>query len=214
MVRPPATSNWDNWQVGDIWERDGTRKDRGYAIDLVPFWVLAGRLAKYDEWWHHSRRVREDSSCAHRIAADYIWRGPHARRAIETLLHRAAAEDTPGMASYAVANTGTRAYWSDADLEPGDPVYNLSEGAKLTLTLGADIVARRGAKRCIECSAKLRAGRRRNYCQACGALAGRAAEARERRNIEAVRSILYRAVPVILPDVPARIRDRRIARRK
>lgn len=87
---------------------------------------------------------------------------------------------------------GMSAVWVDAPLEERDATRRRNRVA--VLEEGAQLVARRGARRCFECCAKLRNSKRRSRTDYCSLHDGPAVSAARRDSREnAIREALYAA---------------------
>jgi hypothetical protein len=71
------------------------------------------------------------------------------------------------------------------------------------------MVARRGARQCIACGSKLSGySTHRDYCSPCE----RSPTVVRVRDVEAMRTLLDRVTPAVLPDVRSRVCSRRARR--
>jgi len=88
---------------------------------------------------------------------------------------------------------GMSAVWVDAPLEESDAARRRNRVP--VLEEGAQLVARRGARRCFECCAELRKSKRRSRTDYCSLHDGQAVseEARRRSRENAIREALYAA---------------------
>jgi hypothetical protein len=125
-----------------------------------------------------------------------------------------------------LTNAGASAYW-DTPLQPGEPRRSLRAGARLRLSEGAELICRRGAGRCLQCSAALPARTVRTtagprprtarvvYCGPCDrALIEAKGEGRgdaQAKHRDAIHLTLTLAAESLLGDARARRRRQRRA---
>ena len=213
----PAAANCEISESPDGWDfltgrgPGATAADRSFVAQQRAAWVLGWALAGNSRRWPHAAAFWEH---AERIAGSghspdatqaaarlYVPRRSKHRAAITRLLYVASRHvDNQIWGAHDVMIAGTAAYLPDAEPGKGEPRYAMRPDALRTIDLGALLVARRGARLCMQCALELsRSGRRRDYCDPCyrrlNRELGKLGIVRHR---EAIRTVLDRAAPVIL----------------
>jgi hypothetical protein len=134
-----------------------TPKVQALETSMSPIVIVGWRLAHDETFRRHAVEVAgapDPAACADSFAAGYVRAGP-GRRAVELMLLEASRCATvQAMANRLMNMSRTRAVRSDAPLDETDPKYR-SAPALAHYERGAEIVARRGARRCLraECGA-------------------------------------------------------------
>lgn len=145
---------------------DGPAAVRALEVDLLPVIAVAGVLGNDEHFRELAAEVAGDQEHAHEAALAYVRSGS-GRRAIAAMLVRA-GDAPPNVLRTRLMNMGRRACFSEAPLVEGDARNRLRVGTVDRLVRGAELVARRGAGRCLACGCPLRASReggsRREYC--------------------------------------------------
>jgi hypothetical protein len=208
---------------------DITRAERAAWVDAFGARGLTVALTTEPAFFEQALKLSciEESgrraSSARRIARAYAPRGPQKCELIALLLLEVAEciEDARGrglttemtrelsLATLA-AHGSFAAYVSDA-LLPGDARRRPKSGAHdglETIWEGAQMIARRGAGRCLRLSCTGRA-RRGDYCAACGSNPDVRRD--HNRRLKVLESAWDSAIPHIL-EIPSKVRARRIAR--
>jgi len=195
-------------------DNDESAKERAHNHDVSEASVLP-RTLSYDETFRGYARELAVASAddrqrrAEALAKRYVpYRGRNGGREAIFRLLLAAAEPPEGWWSDAeripasvvrllldreqARALGMAGVWVDAPLEERDAARRRDRVA--VLEEGAQLVARRGARRCFECGAKLRKSKRRSRTDYCSLHDGQAvSEARRRSRENAIREALYAA---------------------
>jgi hypothetical protein len=198
-------------------------------VDQFAVSVLGNRLGRDSAFLAFSDRVRGGED-AWGLAGIYIVKGT-GRKVIARLLDYAAAPvDQPSVVDRLISLGSTDSFWAEAPLQKGAARRWLRNGIRARLQCGADLLTRRGAGKCLACGKKLserqaRTGygrpARRDYCGDClkearkrysGLTTERAQQAHYRRDKAAIKEVLDRALPLVLPDEPDRTALRRSKR--
>ncbi len=195
-------------------DNDESAKERAHDHDAFEASVLARALSNDETFRGYARDLAVASADdrqrrAEALATRYVpYQGRNGGREAIVRLLLAAAEPPEGWWSDAeripaavvrllldqeqVRALGMAAVWADAPLEESDAARRRNRVP--VLEEGAQLVARRGARRCFECCAKLRISKRRSRTDYCSLHDGQAvSEARRRSRENAIREALYAA---------------------
>ena len=143
------------------------RSPKSQAVEVagLPAHLLGTTLARCDTFLGYSVDVREGRHLASSLACRYT-RSPAGKLVVERMLLTAAQipPETPDRATHVETTLiflGYRAAYVGSPLDPGDARYALQQVTLDRYWHGAQLVARRGAHRCLRCGAT-RA--RASYC--------------------------------------------------
>jgi len=131
-----------------MWGHKPTPKEHSAELNSRIVWTAAQVLSDDEDFLLAVAATRKDPGQAQRIAGRYVRSGP-GRKAIELILREAAAGDDRTIETR-LANLGHAAgtVWSDAPPEPGDA---RRDRARQRRQRGIELLARRGAQRCLHC---------------------------------------------------------------
>jgi hypothetical protein len=133
-----------------MWVHKPTEKERAAEIDSLILSVAAHTFSHDEGFLNAVAATRQDPDAAWRLAGRYVRSGP-GREVIARML-RTAARCPERMIETELANLGSVrvAVWSEAPLEPGDPQRDKAADRNQR---GIELLARRGARRCLQCGA-------------------------------------------------------------
>jgi hypothetical protein len=177
---------------------------RALEVSMLPVIVLGGVLGADETFRSYAMEVADNPHRAGTLAGRYAHSGA-GRRAIEAMLIEASNAPPQALTTRLMNMSRKRAVYVEQPLADTDPKNALQERSLTKLGLGAEVVARRGARRCLECGAY----RVEGYCESHYPLE----HGRQERDNDAARVILRAAAEEMgLPaDGPKARRVRRRA---
>jgi len=125
-----------------------TERENAAAIDFYVMSCAAHVFARDEHFLACVEKTRENPEVADSLACRYVRYGL-GRAAIARML-RTAADCEPRMVETVLANLGDMTVWPDLPLEAGDAER---ERERDRYRRGAELLANRGARRCLRCGA-------------------------------------------------------------
>lgn len=119
---------------------------------MLPVIVLGGVLGADEAFRRYALEVADDPSRAYPLAGRYARAGA-GRKAIVAMLTVASEAPPKALRTRLMNMSRKRAVYVEQPLEEADPKNALQERYLARLGRGAQVVARRGARRCLECGA-------------------------------------------------------------
>jgi hypothetical protein len=181
--------------------------------------ALGNTLGRDQTFLAASRLVADGKADAWTLAGSYYPRGP-GRKLVAHLLEVAADDHDPRPVVDRMIGLGSHAFWTETPLATGDARRWLRKDVLAKLRSGARLLARRGAGKCLGCGSRLRTARRRSsrgrwerrdYCDPCTTRIPE--QVRHRPDQLAIKEVLDRALPLVLPGELNRTAARRTKRR-
>ena len=140
----------------------GTLTARAVEVGMLPVIVLGAVLGNDETFRRLAREVDGDDEQAHRLSARYVRSGA-GRRAIAAMLLSASTAPPNALTTRLMNMSRRRAAFIDGPPDEGDARYALRGETLGAFQRRSELIARRGARRCLHCGAE----RVRNtYCAA------------------------------------------------